>query len=108
MSDFLKEETGAPDLPHLAADPYRVLRVAHEYIDLGLYRKALTVLERTYPQVPLDQSEPGSVLPQDHPLVFTTLRTAKKPSPRRRAKLAGAQRLSPSSSFHRQPRTESS
>ena len=37
MSDFLKEETGAPDLPHLAADPYRVLRVATEYMNLGLY-----------------------------------------------------------------------
>jgi tetratricopeptide (TPR) repeat protein len=70
MSDFLKEETGAPDLSHLAADPYRVLRVANEYIDLGLYQKALTVLERTYPQVPVDQSEPGSVLPQDHPMVL--------------------------------------
>jgi tetratricopeptide (TPR) repeat protein len=70
MSDFLKEETGAPDLPHLSADPYRVLRVADEYMHLGLYRKALTVLERTYPQVPADQSESGSVLPQDHPMVL--------------------------------------
>lgn len=70
LSDFLKEETGAPDLPHLAADPYRVLRVANEYMDLGLYEKALTVLERTYPEVPGDESEPGSVLPQDHPMVL--------------------------------------
>jgi tetratricopeptide (TPR) repeat protein len=70
MSGFLKEEIGAPDLPHLAADPYRVLRVAAEYINFGLYRKALTVLERTYPQVPPDQSEPSSVLPQDHPMVL--------------------------------------
>ncbi|HEY6374825.1 MAG TPA: DUF5107 domain-containing protein [Edaphobacter sp.] len=70
LSDFLKEETNAPDLPHLAADPYRVLRVATEYMNLGLYQKALTVLERTYPPVPPDQSEPGSVLPQNHPLVL--------------------------------------
>ena len=70
MSDFLKEETGAPDLPHLAADPYRVLRVATEYMNLGLYQKALAVLERTYPEVPQDQSEPESVLPQNHPLVL--------------------------------------
>ncbi|MEO6909482.1 MAG: DUF5107 domain-containing protein, partial [Edaphobacter sp.] len=70
MSDFLKEETGTPDLPHLAADPYRVLRVATEYMDLGLYQKALTVLARTYPEVPVDRSEPGSVLPQKHPLVL--------------------------------------
>ncbi len=70
VSDFLKEETGAPDLSHLAADPYRVLRVATEYMALGLYQKALTVLEREYPQTPADQSEPDSVLPQDHPLVL--------------------------------------
>jgi tetratricopeptide (TPR) repeat protein len=70
MSDFLKEETGSPDLAHLAADPYRVLRVAAEYMNLGLCRNALTVLQRTYPEVPADQSEPGSVLPQNHPLVL--------------------------------------
>jgi tetratricopeptide (TPR) repeat protein len=70
MSDFLKEETGSPDLAHLAADPYRVLRVAAEYINLGLCRNALTVLQRTYPEVPADQGEPGAVLPQNHPLVL--------------------------------------
>jgi tetratricopeptide (TPR) repeat protein len=69
MSDFLKDEIGTPDLSHLSADPYRVLRVANEYINLGLYQRALTVLERTYPQTPPDQSEPDSVLPQNHPLV---------------------------------------
>jgi predicted Zn-dependent protease len=70
LSDFLKEETGTPNLQHLAADPYRVLRVASEYMQLGLYLKALAVLERIYPATPPDQSEPGSVLPQDHPLVL--------------------------------------
>jgi Flp pilus assembly protein TadD len=70
MSDFLKEDTGKPDQKHLAADPYRVLRVAAEYLQLGLYRKALEVLDRTYQPVDADQSEPGSVLPQKHPLVF--------------------------------------
>jgi len=69
-SDFLKEDTGKPDLQHLAADPYRVLRLATEYMQLGFYRKALQVLDRTYPPVPADQSEPGSVLPQKHPLVL--------------------------------------
>ena len=69
MSDFLKEDTGKPDLEHMAADPYRVLRVAAEYMRLGLYQKALQVLDRTYPQVNADESEPGSVLPQKHPLV---------------------------------------
>ncbi len=29
LSDFLKEETSAPDLAHLAADPYRVLQGCH-------------------------------------------------------------------------------
>ncbi len=70
MSDFLKEDTAKPDLQHLAADPYRVLRVAAEYMRLGLYRKALEVLDRTYLPVAADQSEPGSVLPQKHPLVL--------------------------------------
>jgi tetratricopeptide (TPR) repeat protein len=70
MSDFLKEDTGKPDIEHLAADPYRVLRVAAEYMRLGLYQKALDVLDRTYPQVKADESEPGSVLPQQHPLVL--------------------------------------
>lgn len=69
-SDFLKEEIGTPDIAHLAADPYRVLRVATEYMDLGLYGRALTVLTRNYQPVPADQSEPGSVLPQNHPLVL--------------------------------------
>jgi len=68
-SDFLKEDTGKPDLQHLAADPYRVLRVAAEYMRLGLYRNALDVLDRTYLPVAADQSEPGSVLAQNHPLV---------------------------------------
>ena len=69
MSDFLREDTGKPDLQHLAADPYRVLRVAAEYMRLGLYQKALGVLDKTYSPVAPDQSEPGSVLPQNHPLV---------------------------------------
>jgi tetratricopeptide (TPR) repeat protein len=68
-SDFLKEEVSTPDLPHLAADPYRVLRLATEYMELGLYQKALAVLSRNYPAVPTDLTEPGSVLPQNHPLI---------------------------------------
>ncbi len=39
-------------------------------MNLGLYQKALAVLVRRYPEVPQDQSEPGSVLPQNHPLVL--------------------------------------
>ncbi len=69
LSYFLREEMGTPDLPSLGADAYRVLDVAAEYMRLGLYRSALAVLSRKYPAAPADQSEPGSVLPQDHPLV---------------------------------------
>ncbi len=69
LSYFLREETGDPDLPSLGADPYRVLNVATEYMRLGLYHPALEVLSQKYPASPSDRSEPGSVLPQDHPLV---------------------------------------
>ena len=43
--------------------------MAHEYARLGLYRRAIEVLSRRYSAVNADQSEPGSVLPQNHPLV---------------------------------------
>jgi tetratricopeptide (TPR) repeat protein len=69
LSYFLREEIQSPDLSSLGADPYRVLNVACEYMRLGLYLEALTVLSRSYPASPPDRSEPGSVLPQDHPLV---------------------------------------
>jgi tetratricopeptide (TPR) repeat protein len=69
LSYFLLEEIQSPDLSSLGADPYRVLNVASEYMRLGLYREALTVLSRPYPASPPDHSDPGSVLPQDHPLV---------------------------------------
>src|SRR6266478_684337 len=69
LSDFLREELGTPDLAHLAADPYRVLNVASEYARLGLYRRSLEVLSRNYPTIQHDQSEPGTVAPQNHPLV---------------------------------------
>ena len=36
---------------------------------LGLYHPALNVLSRKYPGSPSDRSEPGAVLPQEHPLV---------------------------------------
>jgi tetratricopeptide (TPR) repeat protein len=69
LSDFLREELGKPNLPHLAADPYRVLSIATQYARLGLYRRAIEVLSREYPSVPADQSEPGALLPQNNPLV---------------------------------------
>ncbi len=66
---FLREEAGDPDLAHLAADPYRVLNIASEYMRLGFYKRAVQVLSREYPATPADRSEPGSVLPQNHALV---------------------------------------
>ena len=68
-SALLQEEAGLADLAHLAADPYRVLRVASQYADLGLYRRAVEILSRNYPAVDPDQSEPGMTLPQKNPLV---------------------------------------
>ncbi|OLC98538.1 MAG: hypothetical protein AUH86_04610 [Acidobacteria bacterium 13_1_40CM_4_58_4] len=69
LSDFLREELGSPNLAHLGGDPYRVLNIAYEYARLGLYRQSVGVLSREYPRAKADQSEPGSVLPQNHPLV---------------------------------------
>jgi len=69
LSDFLREELRIPNLTHLGADPYRVLSVASEYARLGLYRRAVEVLSRNYPAVHADQSEPGTVSPQNHPLL---------------------------------------
>jgi hypothetical protein len=54
---------------HLAADPERVLDIAGTYLDFGMYRDAMTVLDHTYTAVAANQTEPGSVLPQDYPLV---------------------------------------
>jgi tetratricopeptide (TPR) repeat protein len=53
----------------LAADPDRVLNVTAHLFELGLYEDSLTLTDRTYAPVdPLD-TEPGAVLPQNHPLV---------------------------------------
>ena len=69
LSAFLREEAGEPDLAHLAADSNRVMGVAAEYARLGMYRKAVAVLSREYPEVAADQREPGSVVPQKNPMI---------------------------------------
>ena len=51
------------------SDGERVLRIAAQFMRLGLWREAATVLGREYPAVPAEQSEPGAPLPQRHPLV---------------------------------------
>lgn len=77
-SAFLREETGTPDLAHLAADPYRVTKIAGEYLRLGFYSNAIKVLSRAYPSVPADQHEPGIGLPQDNPIVIYLLGYARE------------------------------
>jgi tetratricopeptide (TPR) repeat protein len=66
---FLLEQVGKPDLHHLGNDAERVLNIATEYMRLGLYARALEVLSRDYPAALADESEPGALPPQKHPMV---------------------------------------
>jgi tetratricopeptide (TPR) repeat protein len=66
---FLLEEVQKPDLRHLADDVERVLNVAAEYMRLGLYSRALEILSRDYPPAVGDETEPGALPPQQHPMV---------------------------------------
>jgi tetratricopeptide (TPR) repeat protein len=68
-SNLLREELGNPNLNQLANDPYRILNLASEYIRLGLYQKAVSILSRNYPAPLADQSEPGTLSPQKHPMI---------------------------------------
>ncbi len=74
-SNLLRVENSAADSRsdaiwhHLAADPERVLNVAATYMRLGDYRSALDLLSRRFAPVGAGEAEPGSVLPQDHPMV---------------------------------------
>jgi tetratricopeptide (TPR) repeat protein len=54
---------------HLAADPERVLNLVDLYFQIGAFDDGLKLLDRRYPSVPTNETEPGAVLPQDHPLV---------------------------------------
>ncbi len=69
QSYFLQEQLSSPDLSHLADDADRVLNVAAFYMRLGMYQPALDALSRTYPAAVPDETEPGSLPPQLHPLV---------------------------------------
>jgi len=65
-------KSGAPDamlLAHLAGDPQRILEVAINYINLGLYADALKVLSQKYPTGPDVISEPGMPKPDSYPLI---------------------------------------
>ena len=54
---------------HLASDPERVIEIAVDYINLGLYQDALDLLSRNYPARDPQEAEPGTPLPQDYALV---------------------------------------
>ena len=54
---------------HLAADPERVMETAVDYMEIGAWADAVSLLSRRYPAVDALQAEPGAVLPQDYPLV---------------------------------------
>jgi tetratricopeptide (TPR) repeat protein len=69
QSYFLLEQVGKPDLHHLADDANRVLNVASEYMRLGMYSQALEVLSRDYPAAVADESEPGQLPTDKHPLI---------------------------------------
>jgi tetratricopeptide (TPR) repeat protein len=55
--------------PHLAADVNRVLDLVDHYLALGAHLDALRLLDRRYPRVEPPAREPGSVSPQESPLV---------------------------------------
>ena len=69
QSYFLLELLGKPDLHHLGDDANRVLNIASEYMRLGIYSQALAVLSRDYPAAIADESEPGQLSPDNHPLI---------------------------------------
>jgi tetratricopeptide (TPR) repeat protein len=54
---------------HLGADPERVLNLADDYREIGGWEDALRILSHPYAPVAETEKEPGSVLPQENPLV---------------------------------------
>jgi tetratricopeptide (TPR) repeat protein len=69
LSYLLSEELGEPNLKQLANDTIRVLNLAAQYMGLGLYQRALTVLLRDYASPQLDQTELGALSPGNHPMI---------------------------------------
>jgi tetratricopeptide (TPR) repeat protein len=74
-SSYLRHELvllgqGDPGLwLHLGADANRVLDLVDQYLAMGGYPEALALLDRRYPAVEPPMREPGSVSPNDSPLV---------------------------------------
>ena len=69
LSYLLSEELAEPNTKQLANDTTRVLNLATQYMRLGLYQRALTVLSRDYPSPQPDQTEPGALSPANHPMI---------------------------------------
>ncbi len=71
---------------HLGADPERLLNVAEQYRELGAWDDAVKILDRQYAAVPANEMEPGTLLPQDNPLVvyyrgYCRLKLGQDPKP---------------------------
>jgi tetratricopeptide (TPR) repeat protein len=73
---FLRYEAtllGTPDSTlanDLGAEPERVLNLADDYLRLGSYGDALTLLSQIYPSnIPDTQREPGALAPQNNALI---------------------------------------
>jgi len=69
LSSLLGEELGEPSLKQFANDSNRVLNLAAQYMRLGLYQRALTILSREYPPPQPDQTELGALPPGSHPMI---------------------------------------
>jgi tetratricopeptide (TPR) repeat protein len=58
-----------PAVPVSDGDAERVLVSAADYMRLGLWRKAIDVLSREYPELGEERKEPGVPSPNNHPLL---------------------------------------
>jgi len=69
LSYFLRNELGTVDMQQLANDDSRIVRIAAEYMRLGMYDAALTTLSRNY-HPPVDgQSELGASSANGDPML---------------------------------------
>jgi tetratricopeptide (TPR) repeat protein len=69
QSEFLRNELGQISAQEFANDDSRLLRVAAEYMRLGLYQSALDLLTRAYPNPSPDESEPGAPAVARDPMI---------------------------------------
>ncbi|MBV9341332.1 MAG: DUF5107 domain-containing protein [Acidobacteria bacterium] len=69
LSTLLRHGASMQQAGALASDDHRLLRLAGEYMRLGLYGPALDVLSRPYPESASDETEPGEPEPERDPLV---------------------------------------